>query len=150
MKKSEKDRLQEIYDELEDLKSELEDLVDDLDDDDDDEEDALETAIEGLDTAIDALDDLVDTGSVRITVTNSNAAEMLKALQKLVQKNADDGGEDDDDGSGMTNEQSDRLMILARLDQLMRVEEVATDEKTLEWIRERKKELRAKLDDINA
>ena len=148
MKKSEKDRLQEIYDQIEDLKSELEDLVDDLDDDD--EEDALETAIEGLDTAIDALDDFVDTGSVRITVTNSNAAEMLKALQKLVQKNADDGGEDDDDGSGMTNEQSDRLMILARLDQLMRVEEVATDENTLNWIRERKKELREELDSINA
>ena len=148
MKKREKDRLQEIYDQIEDLKSELEDLVDDLDDDD--EEDALETAIEGLDTAIDALDDFVDTGSVRITVTNSNAAEMLKALQKLVQKNADDGGEDDDDGSGMTNEQSDRLMILARLDQLMRVEEVATDENTLNWIRERKKELREELDSINA
>ncbi len=148
MKKSEKDRLQEIYDQIEDLKSELEDLVDDLDDDD--EEDALETAIEGLDTAIDALDDFVDTGSVRITVTNSNAAKMLKALQKLVQKNADDGGEDDDDGSGMTNEQSDRLMILARLDQLMRVEEVATDENTLNWIRERKKELREELDSINA
>jgi hypothetical protein len=50
----------------------------------------------------------------------------------------------------MTNEQSDRLMILARLDQLMRVEEVATDENTLNWIRERKKELREELDSINA
>ena len=136
------------HDQIESLKSELEDLVDDLDNDD--EEDALETAIEGLDTAVDALDDLVDTGSVRITMTGDNAAEMLKALQKLVQKNADDGGDDDDDGSGMTNEQSDRLTILARLDQLMRVEEIATDEKTLEWIRERKKELRAKLDSIKA
>ena len=41
-------------------------------------------------------------------------------------------------------------MILARLDQLMRVEEVATDENTLNWIRERKKELREELDSINA
>ena len=40
--------------------------------------------------------------------------------------------------------------ILARLDQLMRVEEVATDENTLNWIRERKKELREELDSINA
>ena len=38
--------------------------------------------------------------------------------------------------------------ILARLDQLMRVEEIATDENTINWIRERKKELRAKLDSI--
>ena len=148
MTHSEKDRLQEIYDQIEGLKSELEDLVDNLDDDD--EEDALETAIEGLDTAIDALDDFVDAGSVRITVTADNAAEMLKALQKLVQKNVDDGGDDDDDGSGMTNEQSNSLEILARLDQLMRVEEIATDAKTLEWIRERKKELRAQLDSIKA
>lgn len=44
----------------------------------------------------------------------------------------------------------DKAVARVRLDQLMRVEEVATDENTLNWIRERKKELRAKLDDINA
>jgi len=82
---SEKARLQEIYDQIEDLKSELEDLVDGLgDDDDDDAEDALETAIEGLDTTINALDDLVDTGSVRITVTGENAAELLTKIQTLL------------------------------------------------------------------
>ena len=148
MKKSEKERLQEIYDELEDLKSELEDLVDGLDDDEDDDGDALETAIEGLETAIDALDDLVDTEGVRITVTGDNAAELLNKIQALVQDNPDDGEEDEDDDSGMTNEQSTRFEILARIDQLMRVEEITTDAKTLEWIREQKRELRAKLDTL--
>jgi hypothetical protein len=37
-----------------------------------------------LDTTIDALDDLVDTGSVRITATGENAAELLTKIQTLL------------------------------------------------------------------
>lgn len=84
MKKSEKARLQEIYDQIEGLKSELEDLVDGLDDDDEDEEETIQEAIDSLENAVDALDELVDTGSVRITVTGENAAELLTKIQALL------------------------------------------------------------------
>ena len=82
MKKSEKARLQEIYDQIEGFKSELEDLVDSFDDDD--EEEAIQAAIDSLEDTVDALDDLVDTESVRITVTGDNAAELLTKLQTLL------------------------------------------------------------------
>lgn len=48
----------------------------------------------------------------------------------------------------MTNEQAKRADILARLDELNRMEEVTTDTKMLEVIAERKKALRVALDSL--
>lgn len=42
--------------------------------------------------------------------------------------------------------QSKQIEILSRLDELSRLEEVTTDPAALTWIRERKKELRTRLD----
>ena len=48
----------------------------------------------------------------------------------------------------MTNEHARRADIQARLDELNRIAEVTTDQKTLEVIAERKKVLRAALDSL--
>lgn len=48
----------------------------------------------------------------------------------------------------MTNEQAKRADILARLDELNRMEEATTDPKTLEVIAERKKVLRTALESL--
>lgn len=52
------------------------------------------------------------------------------------------------DNMGMTNEQSRRNEILTRIDELNRMEEVTTDPQTLEYIKQRKKELRKDLDTL--
>ena len=49
---------------------------------------------------------------------------------------------------GMTNEQAKRADILARIDELDRMQEATDDEKTKEMIAERKKALREALDSI--
>lgn len=46
----------------------------------------------------------------------------------------------------MTDKQASRQELLTRIDELSRLEEITHDEKTLEVIRARKKDLRAKLD----
>lgn len=48
----------------------------------------------------------------------------------------------------MTNEQSKRVEILARLDELDRLTELTHDSETLKRIAERKKTLRAELDSL--
>lgn len=48
----------------------------------------------------------------------------------------------------MTNEQAKRADILARIDELNRLEELTDDSKTKEMIAERKKALREALDSI--
>lgn len=48
----------------------------------------------------------------------------------------------------MTNEQSTRTEILARLDELDRLQDITTDRETLERIAERKKALRIALDKL--
>lgn len=46
----------------------------------------------------------------------------------------------------MTDKQATRQELLTRIDELNRLEEMVEDEKTMEVIRARKKDLRAKLD----
>lgn len=48
----------------------------------------------------------------------------------------------------MTNEQSKRMEILARLDELDQLQETTTDSATLETIKARKKALRTALESI--
>ena len=48
----------------------------------------------------------------------------------------------------MTNEQAKRMDILARLDEINRLEELTEDTETLKWIKERKKALRAALESL--
>ena len=49
----------------------------------------------------------------------------------------------------MTDKQAKRSDILARLDELDRMEEITTDSDTLKWIAERKEVLRTALDSID-